>query len=315
MTKTVRMGVDIGGTKIAFALVDQAGNILAHHRIPTPKSMIQSAMLDVIAQGIQDLATRSPSKLTQIGIGCPGYVNMNTGVVHAAVNLDWKDVPLRDEISNRLSDHYIVQIANDVNAQLLGEVRFGAAKALSDVVYIAIGTGFGGAALVNGELAYGGHFASMEIGHIPLDANGRVCTCGQVGCVEMYVSGIGLMCAYDAYQDQYLSSSLATMETPTTVDILEYMKKNDPLADIIRCEVVDWLVRTLMICDRMLNPQSVIIGGGLGAALYPLIVDDVRASYNKTMLDNSFPADAIVEAQISDTAIGATCLFEELISQ
>lgn len=308
MSETVRVGVDIGGTKVAFALVDDAGVVLARHRIPTAVGKNTSVVLDHIAQGIRDIGAHAQAKLTHVGVGCPGYVDMQSGVVRNSVNLNWREVPLRDELKQRLPEHYTVQVTNDVNAQLLGEVHFGAARGKRDVAYISIGTGLGGAAWVNGELLYGGHFASMEIGHIPLDTNGRACTCGQAGCPEMYVSGIGLINAYDQYHAQFPESPLAAQLSITTVDIIKGMQLADPLAERIRSEVIDWLVRTLVICDRTLNPEMIIIGGGLGDALLPLIIDDLRDAYAATTLANSCPSEAIRAAEILETAIGATRL-------
>jgi len=308
MSERVRVGVDIGGTKVAFALVDEAGTVLARQRIPTAVEENTSVVLDRIAQGIRDIAAQAPAELTHVGVGCPGYVDMRSGLVRNSVNLNWREVPLRHELQQRLPAHYAVQVTNDVNAQLLGEVHFGAARGKRDVAYISIGTGLGGAALVNGELLYGGHFASMEIGHIPLDAAGRACTCGQVGCAEMYVSGIGLMNAYHLHRSQFADSPLAAQSSVTTVDILNAMQQSDPLGDCIRVEVIDWLVRTLVICDRTLNPEMMVIGGGLGDALLPHIIDDLHTAYLKTMLPNSCPVAAIVPSQLHDTAVGASQL-------
>lgn len=309
MSGTVRIGVDVGGTKVAFALVDEQGTILARHRIPTPVEQSTNAILDDIVQGILHTAAQSDQPVTQIGIGCPGSVDTHSGIVRNSVNLNWVEVNLRDEISRRLESDYVVQVTNDVNAQLLAEVHFGIARGKRNVAYLSIGTGLGGAAMVDGKLLYGTYFASMEMGHIPIDPNGRACTCGLAGCAEMYISGVGLMNGFEANKLQFPDSKLASLESPTTVDIVEHMQDGDPLAECIRQEAVDWLVRSLVLCDRILNPEMMIIGGGLGAALYPLIIDDVRTTYKSKMLMNSCPSEVIVEAAIDDTAIGATCLW------
>lgn len=153
-SENLAIGVDIGGTKIALALVDRSGAVLAERRLPM-RPDDATTTLDEIAGAIEALRAGAPGLLAGIGIGCPGHVDPVQGIVHYAVNLGWTGVALRDGIRQRLADDLPVWVHKDTNAAALGELYFGAARGARDFIYLAIGTGLGGAAVVNGALATG----------------------------------------------------------------------------------------------------------------------------------------------------------------
>src|SRR5690554_3306764 len=197
------LGVDIGGTKIDLVLADASGTIRAEQRVATDAHEGPGAVLDRVAGGIQRLLAQADGPLAGIGIGCPGQVDPASGVVRTAVNLGWTEVALRDEVARRLAQELPIRVDNDVNAAALGERYFGAAPGCQDLVYLAVGTGLGGGALVNGRIVNGSTGTAMEVGHLSFDPAGRPCRCGQRGCAEMYVSGIGLMAGVEAHRADY----------------------------------------------------------------------------------------------------------------
>uniref|UniRef100_UPI0028A8E331 ROK family protein n=1 Tax=Microbacterium sp. TaxID=51671 RepID=UPI0028A8E331 len=171
-------GIDIGGTKIAALIVDDAGAILARGAVPAPSLQGGTAMADAAAGLVAALADRVAVRLRSAGVGAAGVIDHQTGSIRAAsaTFVDWAGFPLGDELSARLD--VPVGVENDVNAFLLGEAA--AAGVRDDVLGVMLGTGVGGAVIIDGGLRRGPHGAAGEIGHTP-GYSDLVCTCGQIG--------------------------------------------------------------------------------------------------------------------------------------
>lgn len=302
------IGVDMGGTKIAFALVDETGNVLASHRLPTLPEEGAEAVFDRIAEGIHYIFDQSPHAVTGIGIGCPGHLNPFTGIVYNATNLRWHDVPLKAGVEARLRTKLPIFIQQDANAAAVGEMYFGAAQNCPDFVYLAIGTGLGGAAVVSGKLLLGGDFAGMEVGHMPLSSNGRLCACGMRGCPEMYVSGIGLLAGVREHAPAFPASPLVALSEQTTVAILDAARKGDSLALAVFDEMTDWLCAVMICCMGILNPLLFVVGGGMGHAAADLILPATRRKLAARTAAGIYQHIEIVESQITSSAVGASCL-------
>lgn len=296
------LGIDIGGTKIAFVIVDASGKIYYNHTIPTHP---EQGVADVITRIVLIVNTVSQLySLIGIGIGCAGYVDSNKGMVVFAANLDWHNVPLKDLLAHQLQQDFMIHVVNDVDALLLGELSFGVAKNVQDVVFLAIGTGFGAAAVSGGQRILGARFASMEIGHLPITQNQRPCACGKRGCLETSLSGKGLIAAYHEYSTTYKNSILNQSPTITTSAIIEAMQTKDTLADVIRQELISNLAQTLIICQALLDPELYIIGGGLGRVLAPYILQDARRIFQDSLTVDVTPRVQL--STIEESAIGAT---------
>lgn len=309
MGDRLAVGVDVGGTKIAFALVDERGNVLATHRLPTLPDEGAEAVFDRIAEGIHHILGQTSDEVAGIGIGCPGHLNPHTGVVYTATNLHWRDVPLKSGVEARLRTNLPIFIQQDANSAAVGEMYFGAAQTCADFVYIAIGTGLGGAAVVAGNLLLGGDYAGMEIGHMPLSPNGRLCACGMYGCPEMYVSGIGLLAGVREHAKEFPQSSLASVTDLTTIAILDAAKAGDPLAMVVFDELTDWLSAVMICCMGILNPLVFVVGGGMAEAASDLIVPAARRKLaERTAHSGLYRHIEIVESQITSSAVGASCL-------
>ncbi|MBZ0278853.1 MAG: ROK family protein, partial [Anaerolineae bacterium] len=228
--------------------------------------------------------------------------------VQNAVNLGWQDVPLAEMIRQKRGDTLPVWVENDVKAAALGELYFGAAQHCRDFVYLAIGTGFGGAAIVNGDLIRGVRFGAMEVGHVVLNPQGRLCACGQRGCVETVVSGKGMLAGLEAHRSFYPDSPLAKSDSPATADILQAARYGDPLAQVIIAEARGWLIEALVWCAGLLNPELIVIGGGLGQAAPDLLLLGVVNALHQRTLPPIYAGLRLELSRITNSAASAASL-------
>ncbi|MEM9949957.1 MAG: ROK family protein [Chloroflexota bacterium] len=301
------IGVDIGGTKISFVLINRAGDVLASHRLPTNADDGEETVFKQVATGIQHLQVSTDKSIEGIGVGCPGRLNPHTGIVYKATNMYWENVNLREGIAQNLQHKCPIYIHQDANAQAVGEYFYGVAKDVSNFVMMTIGTGFGGAAILDGQLVIGHSFNSMEIGHMPLDVNGRLCVCGMRGCPEMYISGVGLQAGAQELLPQFPDSQLHQVTPLTTPTILDAFHQGDALAIQLIDEMNDWLSTMCIICMSMLNPSLFVIGGGLGDALFDVIQQHLPQKLAHLNREIHVPVP-IKQSQLADSAIGAAAL-------
>jgi glucokinase len=308
MVNQLAIGVDIGGTKIAFVLIDEQGRVITRYHLPTGVADGLKAVLDRIAQGIQFLLGKAEQPVAGIGLGSPGHLNPITGIVHNAVNLHWQDVPLCAEVRKRLLVDRPIWLQKDANAAVLGEMFYGAGRGYKDIVLVMIGTGLGVGAVVDGRLILGADFYATDIGHLSLDPAGRQCSCGLRGCTEMYVSGNGLLAGVREHRADYPHSRLTQTENPTTADILQAARDGDPLARCVVDEAADWLAKILRCCGVMLNPALFVVGGGLGLAASDLLLERAEREFRRHVQVPISKSVRIVQSQVTDSAIGAASL-------
>ena len=182
------VGIDIGGTKVAAGVVDQAGRILERRQEPTPSRSPQ-AVEDAIVDVVEDLRTRH--RVHSVGIGAAGWVDSAQAVVRFSPHLAWRSEPLLAKLASRIDLPLIVD--NDANAAAWAEYRFGAGRGASVMVCITLGTGIGGGLVINGELFRGTYGMAGEWGHMISVPGGHWCACGNRGCWEQYASGNALV--------------------------------------------------------------------------------------------------------------------------
>lgn len=308
MTDGLAIGVDIGGTKIAFALVNRQGEVLAEHRLPTLPTEGAEAVFDRVAQGVHQLLAQTDQPIAGVGIGCPGHLDPHSGVIRTATHLDWHDVPLKAGVAARLKQDLPIWVLKDGNASALGELYFGAARGCSDFVYIALGTGLGGGAVVGGNLVQGGDFAAMEIGHLPFTRTGRLCACGMYGCPEMYVSGTGILAGAREHLPEYPDSILAGLgDRLTNAAILDAAAAGDKLALAVMDEAGWWLCSVMICLAGILNPSLFIIGGGMGHAAARYIVPAALKAMRERTTLGIYQNLSVVESQVTSSAVGAAC--------
>jgi glucokinase len=271
-------GIDVGGTKIAGAVVDVDGTVVAEHRVVSPAADAD-AVEDAIARLVLTLAAEH--EITAVGIGAAGYVDAGRAIVMFAPNIAWRDEDLRHEIQARVSLPVVVE--NDANAAAWGEFAFGAAADVDDMLMVTVGTGVGGGIVHNGSLFRGAFGAAAEIGHLRVVPGGRPCGCGNLGCLEQYGSGSALVRETRALAHTPQARGLLERAggDPTAIDgpmITAAAAQGDPFAVAQVAELGRWLGEAIASLAAVIDPGSVVIGGGVSEA-GALLLDPIRAAF------------------------------------
>ena len=303
------IGVDVGATKIAAALVSRGGAVLAANRYPTNRQQGTAVVMDTIATLVNALLAQGDTAVAGIGIGSPGWVDPAAGIVREAVNLDWRDVPLATHIQSRLTCDLPVYVHRDAYAEALGEAYFGAGQGCANFVYLGLGSGLGGGVIVNGQLATGADNLASEIGHLSLDGNGRLCNCGLRGCAETVVSGTGAVNQARELLDSgaYPETLLNTADL-SSQQIIAAAKKGDGLAAAVLQRTAEWLGQIIAMYAIILNPRRIVIGGGFGKEAFHFLLPGVRQVLRQRVLRSNQELLDIVPSKLASSAVGASCL-------
>ena len=262
------VGIDIGGTKIAAGVVDEDGNLLASTRRETnpeePRD-IEDAVTDAVAE------LRGSFEVSGVGVAAAGFVNPTRSKVMFAPNIAWRDYPLKAVLQERLGLDVVVE--NDANAAGWAEFRFGAGRDVRDMVMLTVGTGLGGAVVVNGRLLRGAAGAGGEVGHLRVVPNGRACGCGHDGCWEMYSSGSALVRETRAALaiDPDRAATLLELaggkaKRVTGPHVTQAAAAGDPLSIEMLADLGRWLGAGMAALSAVLDPELYVVGGGVGAA-------------------------------------------------
>lgn len=306
------IGVDLGATKIAAALVTRDGAVVESLQVPTRAEEGSRAVLDRVGSQINALLRHidgSPVAPIGVGIGSPGQVNSLQGSVRNAVNLGWEEISLVDEICSRLVREIPIWIQKDANASALGEYYFGSAQGCEDFVYLGIGSGLGGGIVTNGMLVTGADWNAAELGHLSLDPHGLHCNCGSRGCAETIVSGPGLLNLVRKYlvQDEF-PTQLSLDNRITTRAIISAAQAGDPLALAALNDVGHHFGMVMAACVSTLNPARIIVGGGLGLAAFDVILPAAQSELRRRVLPVSYTNLQILPSSLVSSAVGAACL-------
>jgi glucokinase len=271
------IGIDIGGTKIAGALVDELGGIIREHRVPTPKDAkgIEDAvveMITVLGEGAEPVGA---------GVAAAGFIDAAQSTVYYAPNIAWRNEPLRQKIEARVDVPVVIE--NDANAAGWAEFRFGAGRLVSDMVILTIGTGVGGAIVSEDRLFRGGFGAGAEVGHMRVVPGGLLCGCGARGCIEQYGSGRALQRYANELADQggigqALADARSARGTLSGSDIGDLIQREDPGALAALRQLGDWLGQASASLGAVLDPQMFVFGGGVAQA-GDLLLEPIRAAY------------------------------------
>jgi len=252
-------GVDLGGTTVKIGLFDTEGTVLDKWEIPTRKEDSGSKILPDIAQAVLGkIAERQIAKedVTGVGIGVPGPVDDN-GVVHMAVNLGWGIINVNEVLGGLLQ--LPVRAGNDANVAALGEMWCGGGKGCSDMVLATLGTGVGGGIIVNGKMVTGATGAGGEIGHIHIkDDEPDACGCGGHGCLEQYASATGIA--------RLANRKLAATTQDSVLRAAKERGAVSALACAIAEEFGDYLGKGLAAIACVVNPEVIVLGGGVSKA-------------------------------------------------
>ena len=266
------IGIDVGGTTIKFAIMTPEGEIQQKWSIETNVLDEGSHIVPDIIESINhhlSMYNMQPEQFIGIGMGTPGTVDLEKGTVIGAYNLNWKTIQnVKEEVEKGTGIKFAVD--NDANVAALGERWKGAGDNADDVIFITLGTGVGGGIISNGELIHG-KGAAGEVGHMNVQPGGYLCSCGNHGCLEAYVSATGVVhVAYDMTEEYVGNSKLKKMidngEEITSKLVFDLAKKNDPLAKMVVDRVCQYLGLACANLASILNPDSIVIGGGVSAA-------------------------------------------------
>jgi glucokinase len=306
------IGIDIGGTKMAAGVVDEAGAVLARERAETPGSD-PAAVLDTVGRLVEQL--RGTHDVVAVGIGAAGLVTADGSAVRFAPHIAWRDEPLRDRVHELV--RLPVHVENDANASGWAEYRFGAARDEAQVVMATLGTGIGGAILVDGKLYRGGNGFAGEVGHMLVEADGLPCNCGNRGCWEQYASGRALTRRGRAAAEagtplgrRLLDDAGGSVEAIEGQHVTSAARDGNEEALGWLAEVGDWLGVGIASLAAVLDPDVVVVGGGLGEA-GDLLLEPARSAFSRTLTGRGHrPEPTIVAAELGADAgmVGAADL-------
>jgi glucokinase len=273
------LGVDIGGTKVAVGIVDREGNILRQSRTPMSAKGTAEAGFEAVAAGIDSLLTPD---VRSIGICAPGPLDPKSGVVLNPPNLPcWRNFPLAEKIAGRYS--IPAKVDNDANAAALAETRWGAAKGFRYVFYATVGTGIGTGIVLDNAIYHGHTGSAGEGGHVSIDYNGPICNCGKRGCIEILASGtaIGARARAKLKEESNRTSRILEFAAGDISAVKsEFVAKaydaGDALAEEIMLETVNFLSIWLGNIVDILDPDVIVMGGGVAAMLKPLFEEIKR---------------------------------------
>jgi len=255
-------GIDLGGTTVKIAYFDETGNMLQKWEIPTVTDDGGKYILPHIAASIKDFMTAyqiNPTNILGLGIGVPGPVS-SKGVVNKCVNLGWGVFNIAEELT-RLTG-FSVKAGNDANVATLGEYWKGGGQGFENMIFATLGTGVGGGIVIEGKLLYGAHGSGAEIGHMVLNRNETAtCGCGKHGCVEQYCSATGIV----------RLASLHGIHNVTCKDIFDAGNAGDKVALEVLDEYYEYLGEFLGSLCSVIDPEIVVLGGGVSKAGQPLL--------------------------------------------
>ncbi|MBB2480134.1 ROK family glucokinase [Bacillus sp. APMAM] len=282
------VGVDLGGTSVKLAFIQEDGEILHKWEIPTDKSEQGKNILPDIAESIQRKMVElggTKERLIGIGMGAPGAVDKEKGIIYEAVNLGW---PKNYPIVKLLSDlsGLPVEIDNDANCAALGEMWKGAGSGAKNIACVTLGTGVGGGIIVNGDIVQGVKGAAGEIGHITIiPEGGAPCNCGKTGCLETVASATGIVrVAKDTIIQYEGESSLKDLYISKgsieAKDVFDCMNQGDTLSASIIEQIMLHLGLVLANIGNVLNPEKIVIGGGVSKA-GDLLLNPLQKYFNQ----------------------------------
>ncbi len=311
-----RIGIDVGGTNVKIALVNEKGSIIYSNSIPTRAEMGYEYTINNMKEAIGDLLKETKSSAKDIegmGFGFPGQIDCQKGIVRLAPNIPgWVDVPIAEIMEKEFG--IPTRVDNDVRCAALGELNFGAGIGCENLICITVGTGIGSGLIINGKLVRGASNAAGEIGHIKLDmTGGPLCGCGDRGCLEAFASGPSIVAMAEEYIKGGKSTKYRELANPeiTPYIVSEAAKQGDPVAQRIFAIVGEYIGIGLASVVNLLNPEKIIIGGGVAAA-GDILMTPIKETLVKRAMKIAGSTVEVVPAELGNTAgvIGASLLIK-----
>jgi glucokinase len=312
------IGLDLGGTNIKAGVVDERANVLAHTSVKTRNDNGAAGVMDGMAAAAREVAAKAGFTLDNIvgvGVGSPGPLDLVKGIVRNAPNLPgFKDLPLRDELAKRTGRPTVLE--NDANAAGFGEFWAGAGKdpSIRHLVMLTLGTGVGSGVIVDGHVVHGANTMAGEAGHMIVIPHGRLCGCGQRGCIEAYASATNTARRAAEAIAQGEPSSLKKLfdqdkDSVTSKEVFDAAKAGDALARKIAEETMDLLGLTCVNLCRVLDPQMIVFAGGM-ILTGDYLFDGIRKAFARYTWNVDAPQPKIVPAALGNDAgfIGAAAV-------
>ena len=313
------IGIDIGGTNLRAAVVDENGQVLDVEQLPTPPS---SEALEMAVVAVVDKLRARHEGVAAVGLAVAGFVDENQQMVRFAPHLPWRETPVKRIMSRALELPVILE--HDANSAAWGEHEFGAARHAKNWVLLALGTGIGGAIMMNGEIYRGAFGVAPEFGHLTVVPNGRSCPCGKRGCLERYCSGSALpLTAQDLIaRGQFPHSRLAQDfgKCPEEISgraVVRMAREGDELAQAVIKDMGTWLGRGLAMIQDVLDPELIVVAGGV-AVDADLLLDYAQDVMDKTIVGaGSRPVARVAVAELGSQAgmIGVAKLARTLLPE
>ena len=305
------IGVDLGGTNLRVALLNSDGVILDKRKEATHASRGWKNVVERLAAAISSqrkIAIQRGLDVTTVGVGAPGVIRMDMGVVVKSPNFpDWNNLPLRELLEKAL--HIPVFIENDANAAALGEQWRGAGRGIGSMILLTLGTGVGGGIVLNDKVWHGADGMAGEIGHMTLIPDGRSCTCGNTGCLEMYASARGIVQSYCEELGKSIPKPLPVLKEVTSENVYQAARNDDPIAQRVMKDMGRMLGIGIANLINIFNPQMIVIGGGVRDA-WPLFISATREEIMKRAFQVPAERTEIVPSLLGDDAgvVGAAAV-------
>lgn len=300
------IGADIGGTTVKLAFIEESGEIAVKWEIPTNTADQGKTIPEDIAKAIKeelDNTEISKSSIIGIGAGAPGFVDTKTGYIHEAVNIGWKDFDFGNHLSKLTG--FPVWVDNDANLAALGENWLGAGEGCTELIAVTLGTGVGGGIIANGNVLNGANGTAAELGHVTVIPDGGVaCNCGKTGCLETVSSATGIVRKAKEITEQYPDSILhpaIEAGTLTAKDVFDGVRDGDEASSVVIHEVTDVLGMAIANMAIAINPEKIVIGGGVSQA-GELLLKPLEKAYRKYALRRTAMASSFGIAQLGNDA-------------
>jgi len=314
---TIRIGIDVGATKTKLLMITSKGEIIARSKILTDSDKVPDPIVERAGQEIGKLITNQGidrSEVEAVAVGICGFQNPRTGMIDVSPNLHWYNVPFKKLMEDRIG--LPVYMANDVNAAAWGEFVYGAGRGCADMAAIFIGSGIGGGIVSNGLLIEGGTGTAGEVGHMTFRVNGLKCDCGKRGCFEAYGGGMPMerrirTAAKKGLSALTLKMAKGDVNAINTRTVRQAAEAGDPVAKKIWDEAVEALVTLSANLISLLNPDRLVIGGGVLEGS-PGLLKTIQKGVMEKAVTLSAEYAKIVKSELGDDAVamGAAALVD-----
>jgi len=311
----------MGGTKILAAAINSKDGVIAKIKKPTYADINQKSYIKILTEIIYEVISKAKLKILDIkavSLGIPGSLNPYTGVVGLAPNIGLHNFPLKEKLQSKISVPVLIE--NDVNLGALGIQKFGVAKNAKNVLVIFVGTGIGGALIINGKIYRGSNFVAGEIGHITVKKNGPICGCGNKGCFEAVASRSAIVKGIEREMKANKKTILNKLKSPKkpikSKTLAQAIKANDKL--VIKhitnaCSTMGMVIANL---TNLMNFDMIVLGGGLIEALDHFMIPRIKESFKDYVLKDASKGTKIIASKLGDDAAlyGGIALAEEFLN-